>query len=464
MKDSVLIFVKKNGLIEPNSRILVGVSGGPDSMALLYFLHSIREEWNLTLVALTVDHQLRGEESIEDLHFVEKTCAKWNIEFCGTSLDVPSYKERNHVGTQVAAREMRYQFFYEKMQEHNADYLALGHHGDDQVETMLMGFVRSSNSRALSGMPVKRPFSNGMIIRPFLGMTKKDVEVYCQKLGIQSRLDPSNLKTDYTRNYFRKCVLPLLKKQNSNIHTTVQQLSKSMQADEDYLTGHAKTFVEQLISLDKNENCATFDIDLFQGHHTALQRRAYHLILNYLYDELPKNLSYMHEEQFFALLNSQKANGRLDFPHHLKVIKSYRKLEICFENKLHQSSPFHKIINIPGRVSLPNGLVIQADFTKESHNSSQEYYLCGRNQVALPLHIRTRKQGDRMTWKGLKGSKKIKDVFIDGKVPATLRDAWPIVTDNNGEILWLVGFKKGEPSNQAKDTSFIQLYLEKATV
>ncbi|WP_404450825.1 tRNA lysidine(34) synthetase TilS [Virgibacillus necropolis] len=464
MKDSVLTFMKQNGLIEPNSTLLIGVSGGPDSMALLYFFHSIRVEWNLTLVALTVDHQLRGEESIEDLRFVERICKEWNIEFCGTSLDVPSYKESKHVGTQVAAREIRYQFYFDKMQEYNADYLALGHHGDDQVETMLMGFVRSSNSRAISGMPVKRRFNSGMIIRPFLGVTKNDIKNYCQEYDIQSRLDPSNLETDYTRNYFRQYVVPLLKGQNSNIHTTVQQLSKSMQSDEGYLTGEAEKLVEQVVTLSENENCATFDIDLFQGYHTALQRRAYHLVLNYLYDELPKNLSYMHEEQFFALLNSQTANSRLDFPFDLKVVKSYRKLVICFENKLPQSFPFHKVINIPGQVSLPNGSAIHADFITDSHNPSKDYYLCVRNQVALPLHIRTRKPGDRMTWKGLKGSKKIKDIFIDEKIPAGLRDTWPIVTDDNGEILWLVGLKKGEPSNQSKDTSFIQLYLEKATV
>lgn len=464
MKNSVLNFMKENGLIEPNSTILIGVSGGPDSMALLYFFYSIREDWNLTLAALTVDHQLRGVESMDDLRFVEKQCKEWNIEFHGTSLDVPSYKEKKHIGTQVAAREMRYQFFLEKMKACNADYLALGHHGDDQIETMLMGFVRSSNSRAMSGMPVHRPFGNGKIIRPFLGLTKQDIADYCLKNSIDSRLDPSNLTTDYTRNYFRKHVLPLLKKQNNNLHTTVQQLSKSLQLDEDYLMKEAETLVEEVVSLNKNENCATFDIDLLQGHHTALQRRAYHLILNYLYDELPKNLSYMHEEQFFALLNSNKANGRLDFPQQLKVIKSYRQLTISFDNKLPQSPPFHKVITIPGRVSLPNGSVIHADFKTESHNQSKDSYLCGSNQVALPLHIRTRKPGDRMTWKGLKGRKKIKDIFIDEKIPAGLRDNWPIVTDDNDEILWIVGLKKGEPYNQTKDTSYIQLCIEKGTL
>lgn len=457
MKESVLSFINKNQLIEPNTTIVVGVSGGPDSMALLHFLNSIKDEWNLKLVALTVDHQLRGEESLADLHFVENVCKKWNIPFCGTSVDVPSYKEEKRVGTQVAAREMRYQFFFEKMGEVNADYLALGHHGDDQIETMLMGFVRSATSRSLSGMPVKRAFNHGMIIRPFLCVTKHDISVYCQKYAIESRIDPSNLTTDYTRNYFRQFVLPLLKKQNNNIHTTVQQLSKSLQSEAAYLTQEAEKLVSQVVSLKKN--CATLNIDLFQGYHHALQSKAYHLLLDYLYDELPKNLSYMHEEQFFALLTSQTANSKLDFPHQLKVEKSYRTLTICFEDTLLQESPFHQILSIPGKLLLPDGSVLETAITEDSYQQGKQFYSCGKNQIALPLHIRTREPGDRMSWKGLNGSKKIKDIFIDEKVPARLRNSWPIVTDNNGEILWLVGLKKGAPRKQTNDTSFIQLYF-----
>ncbi|MFZ3579246.1 tRNA lysidine(34) synthetase TilS [Virgibacillus sp. DJP39] len=464
MEDSVLTFMKLNGLVKRNTTILVGVSGGPDSMALLYFLHSLKEKWNLKLVALTVDHQLRGEESKDDSRFVKKMCEKWNIEFCGTSLDVPSYKKSNHVGTQVAARELRYQFFSEKMYAYNADYLALGHHGDDQIETMAMAFVRSANSRAMSGIPVKRPFSCGTIVRPFLGITKKEIKRYLQSNEIESRLDPSNLETDYTRNYFREYIIPLLKSQNNNIHYTVQKLSMYLKSDEDYLTNEAQKLLYQDVLLNENDKSASFNIDLFQSYHTALQRRVYHLILKHLYDELPKNLSYMHEEQFLSLINNQKANGRLDFPHDLKVIKSYRTLTICFEKNLSESTPYHEVLIIPGQVLLPNGTIIQAQFTEEQYKESKDYYLCNKNQVALPLHIRTRKTGDRMTWKGLSGSKKIKDIFIDEKIPTGLRDTWPIVTDNNGEILWLVGLKKGGPINQTEDASFIQLYLEKATM
>lgn len=464
MNDRILSFMKKNELIKPNATVLVGVSGGPDSMALLHFLVSIRNDWNLNLIALTVDHQLRGEESKEDLHFVKETCEKWNVEFYGTSLDVPSYKIDKHVGTQLAAREMRYQFFFQQMEKYEADYLALGHHGDDQIETMLMGFVRSANSRAISGMPVKRSFNNGEIIRPFLPVTKDEISKYCQKNSIPSRLDPSNLTTDYTRNYFRHHVLPLLKLQNGNIHRTVQQLSKSMQSDDDYMTKETKKLVGSVIFFNEKEKSTTLDIDLFQGYHDALQRRAYHLILSYLYDELPKNLSYMHEEQFFALLNSQTANGKLDFPDQLKVEKSYRTLIICFESNLPQASPFHEVLSIPGNVVLPDRSVLKADIKENSEAIGQETYSCGKNQIVLPLHIRTRKPGDRMRWKGLKGSRKIKDIFIDEKIPVKQRDSWPIVTDDTGEILWLVGLKKGEPINQSKDTSFIQLYFREATL
>src|SRR5699024_838554 len=136
--------------LKKGSTILIGVSGGPDSIALLHLYHQLREEWNLHIIALAVDHQLRGESSKTDVAFVESICQEWDIPFQSTNVDVNQYKKQKKVGTQVAARELRYAYFKEQCKKHQANYLALGHHGDDQVETMLMNFTRSSNPVALA--------------------------------------------------------------------------------------------------------------------------------------------------------------------------------------------------------------------------------------------------------------------------------------------------------------------------
>ncbi len=463
MKTMITHFIKKHHLLTKQATVLVGVSGGPDSLALLHYLHSIRQEWEIRIIAVTVDHQLRGEASLEDLRYVKRFCKTWDIEFVGTSVDVPSYKKKHKLGTQLAARKLRYKFFEEQMELYNADLLMLGHHGDDQAETMLMRMVRSADSQALAGIPVKRDFATGAIVRPFLCVTKEQIWNYCEVHHIKPRLDPSNHETTYTRNYFRKHVLPLIKEKNSNIHTTIQHLSETLEADQAYLNRQAQEMVDTIVMFDKERCQVSFEIKLFKTYAFALQRRAFHLILNYLYTDLPKDLSYVHEEQFFALLHRKTGNAQLDFPSGLKVEKAYNQLKCHFQDDLHTDS-YHMLLKIPGKTVLPDGSVFTTEYVDEYQEQSEQTFILQSGQAALPLHIRTRKHGDKMRWKGLQGSKKVKDIFIDAKIPRSERGTWPIITDNNGEILWLVGLKKGLLEKQADNAAFIQLNYEKGNM
>lgn len=457
MEKCVFKFINQHQLIKKGATVLVGVSGGADSIALLHFLHSSRDRWGINVIAISIDHQLRGEESLLDLEFVRDTCEEWGIPFVSDSLDVNAYKEKNRLGTEVAARRLRYQFYSKQMEAFQADYLALGHHGDDQIETMLMSLTRSASSTAFSGIPVKRKFATGWIIRPFLCITKLDIENYCKKVNIKPRVDETNFDTTYTRNYFRKFILPLIKEKNSNIHTTIQHLSETLHEDEKYLQEKASEMVQNLVDFNTKWNTATFEIQTFKMKPRALQRRALHLILNYLYNDLPSDLSYMHEEEFFSLLYSKKANTRIDFPSKLRVEKSYEKIIFRFTQSLgDEDNSFHERLTIPGKVNLPDGSVVSAQMNSNKEQSKVTYGFYS-SQVALPLHIRTRKPGDRMSWTGLNGSKKIKDIFIDEKVPIDKRNSWPILVDNNDEILWLIGLKKGNPKVTQMEGQWIQI-------
>ncbi|MBP2078514.1 tRNA lysidine(34) synthetase TilS [Oceanobacillus polygoni] len=463
MRQEVLAFIRKHQLLKEGATIIVGVSGGPDSMALLHFLSSIQEEWKLTVIAASVDHQLRGEESLSDLHYVEHICKAWGIEFVGASLDVPAYKVKHKLGTEVAAREVRYRFFAEQMDCYRADYLALGHHGDDQIETMLMKLTRTASSSALTGIPVQRAFSTGMIIRPFLCVTKDMIETYCKKNQIEVRLDPTNDQTVYTRNYYRNKIVPLIKERNDNLHRMTQHLSETLAEDEKYLREAAGEMVDELITFHAENKTAFFDVNLFKNRSQALQRRAFHLILNYLYNDLPKDLSYTHEEQFFALLQRDEGNTQIDFPNTLKLENSYGKMMFYFSNhsKAPNSLPYSFLLDIPGKLVLPDGSTITANFVEKHTVQDQFSHTFFTEQVVLPLHIRTRMPGDRMSWDGLNGSKKLKDIFIDAKIPIRERDSWPIVTDANGTVLWLIGLKKSQLGSQQENGSIIQLNFEK---
>ncbi|WP_077329977.1 tRNA lysidine(34) synthetase TilS [Virgibacillus siamensis] len=460
MIEKVKTFMKEHQLLEANSNVLVGVSGGPDSMALLHFFSIIREVWNLNVIAVTVDHQLRGEESLDDLAYVRQMCDQWNIQFVGTSLDVPSYKKEKQMGTQEAARNLRYGFFEKQMKSFDADVLALGHHGDDQIETVIMALARTADPGALSGIPVKRDFANGMIIRPFLCTTKDELEAYCVQQQIIPRRDPSNDETVYTRNFFRKQLLPLLKDRNPNIHNTVQHLSEVLQEDERFLLDEAAEMVQENVKMDHELNKISFDSTVFSSFPYSLQRRAYHLILNYLYKKWPKNLSYVHEQQFFDLLHRTSGNTHIDFPYNLKLNNMYGTFVLFFPEEQPEAPSVPAVMEIPSETNWYNG-TITACYTDDPGEQSEMSYACGKEEVALPLHVRTRRNGDRMCWKGLQGSKKLKDIFIDAKVPLTERDKWPVVVDNNGTVLWLVGLKKRIPEVQREYDTYIQLKFEK---
>lgn len=461
LKDDVAAFIKKHQLLKQNATVLVAVSGGPDSMALLHYFKTIRNDFGLSVIAVSVNHMLRGKESQEDLTYVKNKCKEWDIEFVGTSIDVNKYKEKERLGTQIAARNVRYAFFREQMMKYQADYLAFGHHGDDQVETMLMRLVRITDSSLLTGMPVKRSFAGGEIIRPFLCLTKEDIIAYCQEHGILPRLDPSNESTDYTRNYYRKKIIPLLKDKNPNVHKTIQYLSESLEADKAYIQIEAEKMVKEVVQFEKDPTRVAFQIDGFTSRATALQRRAYHLILNYLYhNKLPKDLSYVHEEQFFALMANPKGNVQIDFPRHLKVEKAYNKLIFYFQSEKEMSSDFHKVLPIPGEVLLDNGSKISATYVNAIPKQHKFTYICSEMDISLPLHVRNRRAGDRMSWQGLNGTKKLKDIFIDAKIPVQERNRWPIVTDNKGDIIWLVGLKKRDSIPEQKKSIYIQLTYE----
>lgn len=460
MENIVMDFMKKNELIKKNSTVCIGVSGGPDSIALLHYFVSLRELWNLRLFALSADHQLRGAESQKDLEYVKAMCEKWNVDCIDTRLDVQAYQNIQQVGTQVAARELRYRFFSEQMKQLNADYLALGHHGDDQVETMLMSFARSASTVSLSGIPMKRAFGSGFIIRPFLCVTKNMIHTYCRSHHIIPRIDPSNKDTNYTRNYFRKHIIPLIKAKNNNIHVIAQHLSMSLQDDEKHLQDEAKKMLSEVVNFNEKRQIASFEIKQFKSYSLSLQRRSFHLILNYLYNKLPENLSYVHEEIFFSLLSEERSNIRLDFPHQLQVEKSYDQITFVFPQDTKTVLPFHELLTVPGNVTLPDGSMVIASYEEKSMKGQDDVFICAAEDIVLPLHIRSRKPGDRMTWKGLAGSKKVKDIFIDEKVHRKERDTWPIVTDHNNEILWLIGLRKGRQIENNKGP-FIKLIFKK---
>ncbi|WP_031537145.1 tRNA lysidine(34) synthetase TilS [Bacillus sp. MB2021] len=438
-EDQVSNYLQRKNVTLEGKKILVGVSGGPDSLALLHFLWTKEEVWKITVYAGHVDHMFRGEESLKEAEFVKLFCEERNIPFSWERINLPEFINKTGMNSQKAARECRYSFYEKVMRENNVDYLALGHHGDDQIETILMRLTRGSSGKARAGIPFIRPFGTGQIIRPFLCLEREDMEEYCTIHNLNPRRDPSNEKETYSRNRYRKYVVPFLKKENIHAARHFQRFSEDLADDEVYLMKQAEEKLSFILNKKRKEEVVV-DINRFLSIAIPLQRRCIQLILNYLYDEMPISLSALHTEQMMILLKSPHSSGNIDLPNGLKVKKSYHSLH--FQLNFSPTKSFYYEISKMGELLLPNGYNIKVEYINGDYHTESDCILLDSSSISFPLIIRTRRDGDRIHLKGMDGKKKVSRIFIDEKIPIQKRENWPIITDSNGNILWIPGLKK----------------------
>lgn len=457
MKDitvKINAYSDKHKLFNNGEKVIVAVSGGPDSMALLHYL--IHEKTlGLQIEAAHVDHMLRGKESLEDLAFVKRYCEMYKIPFHAASLNVKDKMSHEGIGLQEAAREVRYTFFLDIMNETGASKLVLGHHADDQIETVLFRLTRGSTMKGMAGIQPKRPFGNGDIVRPMLSVSRNEIEQYCEQHRIETRTDPSNFKDDYTRNRLRHHIIPLLKKENPSLHEHVIRYTEEVSEDELWLEKEAKGKLQSL-TIEGNHTFFKIDQEKWQAEAPPLQRRMIHLILNYLYAIVPTSLSSAHTMAVKKLLAQKHPSGELHLPRGLLVTRSYSSVTFSFAHLHKRKLSYNFQLDIGGKLKLPNGGIITvANGAAEEQNSPFDFCEFDADKVQWPLTVRTRQTGDRIELAGMNGSKKIKKLFIDEKVPRDLRGQWPIVTDAAGRVLWIPGLRIAKGVEKPKNGNHV---------
>lgn len=439
LEEKVEEYLKKKQVPLSGQKVLIGVSGGPDSLALLHFLWSRESAWNIRVMAAHVDHMFRGEESLEEAKFVEEFCKEKSIPFIWKQINMPAIIKETGKNGQLASRENRYAFYKETMDKYDISLLALGHHGDDQIETILMRLTRGSSAKSRAGIPFSRPFGPGRLFRPFLCLEKQEIEEYCNRHMLSPRRDPSNDKEVYSRNRFRKHVLPFLKQENPNVAAHFRRFSEETEEDEAFLMSATESVWNKVVK-SQRENEITVDIDAFLSIAISLQRRCIHLILNYLYKEKLSSLSALHTNQIIALFQNPHSSGNIDLPGGLKVIKSYHLAH--FQFNILPNDPFYYEFLKSGEILLPNGHYIRVEYTSSIQIPTVDAILVDPDSITLPVVVRTRRNGDKIQVRGMDGMKKVKKLFIDAKIPLHERDRWPIILDGNDNILWVPGLKK----------------------
>lgn len=458
LETKVVSFIKRHQLIEEHDRVLVGVSGGPDSLALLHFLNQNKERFGYSIYCAHVDHMFRGLESYKDMKYVESLCQQWNIPFFGTRINVPEEMARRPGSPESIARELRYEFFASIMKKENFNVLALGHHGDDQIETILMRLTRGTTVGAAAGIRVKRPFSSGILIRPFLCVTRDEIIAYCKQHSLEPVYDATNEMDIYTRNRFRKTILPFLKAENPQVHIHFQRYSEHLADDEDYLHEQAEKLFKDIVVV--KEDQLILQRDLFVSAPRPLQRRVIQILLNYLYKkDISLYITYTHIDMIMELLEKQHPSKKIHLPQGLIASLSYDQCIFSFQNE--EPAPYFFKWNKGETIVLPNGAkFIMIDQHDGLEDGMDCFYL--PKTVSFPLYIRTRKEGDRIQLKGKKRqTQKIKSLFINEKIPLHLRDEWPIVTDQNDVILWVPLLKKSrfEACNLERKEAILLKYI-----
>lgn len=441
MQDLVTNTIIERQLLEPGDHVLIAVSGGPDSVALLHWLYQNQKGLQLKLACAHVNHGFRGQESDEDEAFVAELCRNWNIPYYPRKANLNDVVAAGGVNLQAIARDYRYQFLIETADHIGANRIALAHHRDDQVETILMRLLRGTGTTGLIGMPYQRQLSDQVIaIRPFLDVSKEEILNYLKLRDLSSRIDSSNLKTDYMRNRVRLQLLPELLHYNPNLSSSILSLARMIEEDEDELLTQAKTQFLQITEFQSKDEIR-LSLSAFHAIPLSLQRRVIKLICNYLIQN-EEEVPFLHIEALRSLFIQDEPH-QWDLPWDIRVYIRYGEAVFKRGNSDTSREPFHCTFTAPATIWIPqaNGRLSCSITTQIEESESAMTVYFDYDRIERDLVLRTRSKGDRMWIKGLGGHKKVKDIFIDNKIPKEDRDSIPLLFAGE-ELLWIIGVRK----------------------
>ena len=405
-----------------NITIITATSGGPDSMVLLNLLSTVKKEKRLTIVCAHVNHKLR-KESDDEAKMVKEYCAQNNIIFEYMTID--EYKGN----TENYARKKRYEFFETLIKKYSSPYLLTAHHGDDLMETIMMRLIRGSSLKGYAAFSEITSKIDYKIYRPLITKTKEEILNYVKSNNIPYALDKTNDSDVFTRNRIRKYILPYLKKENKNVHLKFLEFSKTLTETEIYLNKQTQKAISNTYKDNK------LNLDLFLKEEPLIQKKIIQNILDKTYKENINLIKDVHVNNILHAVKNNKPNQKINLPYNKILIKSYNNAWIE-ENKT--SEEYDYILN--DKIKLPNHHVIE--IINDTNDHSNYVTKINSKDIKLPIHVRTKKDGDKLILKGLNKTKKLKDIFIDEKISLDQRNLWPVVTDSNGEIIWLPGLKK----------------------
>lgn len=442
MKKKVVEGIGKYGLIESGDNVLIGVSGGPDSMALFYVLMEICEEFPFSIYIAHVNHGVRGVEADADEAFVKGEALRHGIPYYSRRIDMDGYARKHKISSEDAGRILRYKFFREIISTLENGKIAVAHNKNDQAETLMMRFMRGTGIDGLKGME----YINGDIIRPLLDITRLEIEDYIRKNKIKTRLDRTNLEPIYNRNKIRLELIPYIEDNfNPNIIETLWRTSSTAYRDSSFLQEYSYEKYKQVVKFESKDSIVLHRLKYLHVHEAIRFRIIRHCIEN-----LPgglKGITQTHISSVVELFNRGDTGKSIDLINNIVAKTSYndlilevgedeRKVNYSYSLPIGEYSYF-KELNCGVETKILPIEKIQFNF-KERFIKYFDY-----DKIESALYIRNRLPGDMFNPFGMSGTKKLKDFFIDEKVPISLRNNVPMLVDKDN-IMWIIGIRTSE--------------------
>jgi len=463
-------FLRNQCRLKPNDVVVAGISGGADSLYLLYHLHEIGQP----VIAAVFNHQLRPEAE-EEVVFVQNICEKLGIHCITGAADVYAFSKLHKLSLEEAARISRYQFLFRTAKDWEAAAVAVAHHADDQVETILMHFLRGSGLDGLAGMnPITfirqwDPDRKIPLIRPILPVWRQEIDAWCKENKIQPVQDTSNSDTTYFRNQLRHQLIPELEECYSpQFKQHLQDMSQTIQEDQRIIHDAVNVaWSASIIYANSEKQQIVFDRARFsnqlKGIQTRLLRKAFFML-----QSDSRDFSFFTSTRVLEFLKNAKENDAQPFINHLWMAVEDGLFLIYAQDRRPNIRKFPQtlytpstLLNLPGEVPLETGRIIGSvvDFNPQEFDSM--IYLMKNNRsivyldsdkIALPLYVRNAKRGETFSPLGSNGhTQKISDFFINQKIPKNYRGLFPLVSDQNA-IIWIPGYRPAEFCHLTADT------------
>lgn len=431
----VKITVEKYNMLSIGDHVIVGLSGGPDSVCLLKILETLKSTYKLKISAAYIDHGLRPEETPKEIEFCKSLCESFNIPFYTQSVDVKEYAKNEKINTQEAARILRYGALEQITLYINAHKIAVGHNADDQAETVIMRLLRGAGPPGLSGIPPVRK----KIIRPLIEVERGEIEKFLKENQIQYIIDSSNETLKYLRNKIRDQLMPVIKSISPMAIKIISNTADILREENDYINVTVTKSLMRLMSR-KTDKSVEFFCNPMEVLNIVILRRA----LRFAIDSVSslRALTYDHIEDIIKLIKNGKPGDRVYLPNNVRAIKGYATLVITAEPPKKLST---YIINEPQDVYLKEAsAVLQLKEIKkdeiQSFGDGKNTIYVDMDKIKLPLIVRARSPGDYFYPFGFGKRKKLQDFFVDEKVPRDERDTVPVI-ESDGNIVFIAGYR-----------------------